>query len=111
TEPQTTDPIGSETPKSEKTDKTKIEIRLKANGNATNYMKKKKWAVDPDKKISSIMEFVKKNVMKGEVEKSAFLYVNQSFAPAPDQIVKNLYECYGTDGKLVLHYCKTQAWG
>jgi ubiquitin-like protein ATG12 len=40
-----------------------------------------------------------------------FLYVNQSFAPAPDHIVKNLYDCYGTDGKLVLHYCKSQAWG
>jgi len=40
-----------------------------------------------------------------------FLYVNQTFAPAPDQIIKNLYECHGTNGKLVLYYCKNQAWG
>ena len=40
-----------------------------------------------------------------------FVYVNQSFAPAPDQVVRNLYECFGSDGKLVLHYCRTQAWG
>lgn len=40
-----------------------------------------------------------------------FLYVNQTFAPAPDQTVKNLYDCYGADGKLVIHYCKSQAWG
>lgn len=40
-----------------------------------------------------------------------FLYVNQSFAPSPDQIVRNLYDCYETDGKLILHYCKSQAWG
>ncbi|XP_061874302.1 ubiquitin-like protein ATG12 isoform X2 [Colius striatus] len=40
-----------------------------------------------------------------------FIYVNQSFAPSPDQEVGTLYECFGSDGKLVLHYCKTQAWG
>lgn len=40
-----------------------------------------------------------------------FLYVNQTFAPSPDQAVRNLYECFGADGKLVLHYCKSQAWG
>ncbi|CAG5093635.1 Similar to Atg12: Ubiquitin-like protein ATG12 (Rattus norvegicus) [Cotesia congregata] len=64
-------------------DKTKIDILLKATGNAP-IMKKKKWA---------------------------FLYINQTFAPAPDQTVKNLYDCYGTDGKLIIHYCKSQAWG
>ncbi|KAJ8960388.1 hypothetical protein NQ314_006078 [Rhamnusium bicolor] len=42
---------------------------------------------------------------------TTFLYVNQTFAPSPDQIVKNLYDCYSTENKLVLHYCKTQAWG
>lgn len=40
-----------------------------------------------------------------------FIYVNQSFAPSPDQEVGTLYECFGSDGKLVLHYCKSQAWG
>ncbi|KAH9633071.1 hypothetical protein HF086_010180 [Spodoptera exigua] len=76
--------------------KVKIDILLKATGNAP-IMKKKKWAVDAEKPIGWIMEF--------------FLYVNQTFAPSPDQLVKNLYECFGTDGKLVLHYCKSQAWG
>uniref|UniRef100_A0A672LTB6 Ubiquitin-like protein ATG12 n=1 Tax=Sinocyclocheilus grahami TaxID=75366 RepID=A0A672LTB6_SINGR len=40
-----------------------------------------------------------------------FIYVNQSFAPSPDQEVGVLFECFGSDGKLVLHYCKSQAWG
>nr|KAF6439784.1 autophagy related 12 [Rousettus aegyptiacus] len=43
--------------------------------------------------------------------KPMFIYVNQSFAPSPDQEVGTLYECFGSDGKLVLHYCKSQAWG
>ncbi|KAM3960605.1 autophagy-related 12 [Aphomia sociella] len=92
-----------------KSDKIKIDILLKATGNAP-IMKKKKWAVDAEKQIGWIMEFVKK-YLRLEPEEKLFLYVNQTFAPSPDQIVKNLYDCFGTDGKLVLHYCKSQAWG
>ncbi|KAJ2939806.1 hypothetical protein O0L34_g17998 [Tuta absoluta] len=113
------DPSTNETSKAEsenkengeavKSDKLKIDILLKATGNAP-IMKKKKWAVDAEKPIGWIMEFVKK-YLKLEPEEKLFLYVNQTFAPSPDQLVKNLYECFGTDGKLVLHYCKSQAWG
>nr|ADO32996.1 autophagy-like protein Atg12 [Biston betularia] len=92
-----------------KTDKVKVDILLKATGNAP-IMKKKKWAVDAEKPIGWIIEFVKK-YLKLEPDEKLFVYVNQTFAPSPDQIVKNLYECFSTDGKLVLHYCKSQAWG
>ncbi|XP_041978589.1 autophagy protein 12-like [Aricia agestis] len=92
-----------------KSDKVKIDILLKATANAP-IMKKKKWAVDAEKPIGWIVEFVKK-YLKLEPDERLFLYVNQTFAPSPDQIIKNLYECFGTDGKLVLHYCKSQAWG
>ncbi|XP_068631932.1 autophagy protein 12-like [Battus philenor] len=92
-----------------KSDKVKVDILLKATGDAP-IMKKKKWAVDAEKPIGWIIEFVKK-YLKLEPEEKLFLYVNQTFAPSPDQIIRNLYECFGTDGKLVLHYCKSQAWG
>lgn len=92
-----------------KTDKVKVDILLKATGNAP-IMKKKKWTVDAEKPIGWIIEFVKK-YLKLEPEEKLFLYVNQTFAPSPDQVIRNLYECFGTDGKLVLHYCKSQAWG
>ncbi|KAK0161958.1 hypothetical protein PV327_008352 [Microctonus hyperodae] len=90
-------------------DKTKIDILLKATGNAP-IMKKKKWAVNPDQHIGMISEFVKK-YLKLDANERLFLYINQTFAPAPDQTVRNLYDCYGTDGKLIIHYCKSQAWG
>ncbi|XP_070166576.1 autophagy protein 12-like [Polyergus mexicanus] len=90
-------------------DKTKIDILLKATANAP-IMKKKKWSVCQDNPIGRISEFIKK-YLKLESNERLFLYVNQTFAPAPDQTVKNLYECYGADGKLVIHYCKSQAWG
>ncbi|XP_049789005.1 autophagy protein 12-like [Schistocerca nitens] len=91
------------------TSKHKIDILMKATGNAP-ILKRKRWAVEPDKKIGWITEFFKKH-LRLEKSESLFLYVNQAFAPAPDNTVGNLYECYGIDGKLVIHYCKSQAWG
>ncbi|KAJ3658172.1 hypothetical protein Zmor_009929 [Zophobas morio] len=96
-------------PENHKNDKQKIDILLKPTGNAP-IMKKKKWTVDGDKPISWIAEFMKR-YMKLEPQEKLFLYVNQTFAPSPDQVMKNLYDCYSTEGKLVLHYCKTPAWG
>ncbi|XP_018306772.1 autophagy protein 12-like isoform X2 [Mycetomoellerius zeteki] len=90
-------------------DKSKIDILLKATANAP-IMKQKKWSVCQDNPIGRISEFIKK-YLKLDSNERLFLYVNQTFAPAPDQTVKNLYDCYGADGKLVIHYCKSQAWG
>ncbi|XP_033335746.1 autophagy-related 12 isoform X2 [Megalopta genalis] len=84
-------------------------ILLKATGNAP-IMKQKKWSVSQDSSIGKISDFVRR-YLKLEPSEKLFLYVNQTFAPAPDQMVKNLYDCYGADGKLILHYCKSQAWG
>ncbi|KAK2161540.1 hypothetical protein LSH36_115g13087 [Paralvinella palmiformis] len=87
----------------------KIDILLKATGDAP-IMKKRKWAVDKKKKIGWVIEFIKRYI-KCEPHESVFLYVNQAFAPAPDVDVRTIYECFGAEGKLVLHYCRTQAWG
>ncbi|XP_023212534.1 ubiquitin-like protein ATG12 [Centruroides sculpturatus] len=87
----------------------KINILLKATADAP-IMKKKKWAVESTHKIGWIIEFIRRYLKLDESE-SLFLYVNQAFAPSPDQEVRNIYECFGSDGKLVLHYAKTQAWG
>ncbi|MCL4122062.1 UNVERIFIED_CONTAM: hypothetical protein GTU68_020972 [Idotea baltica] len=89
--------------------KRKVDILLKATGNAP-IMKTKKWAVESDRTVGSIIAFVKK-YLKLEATDSLFLYVNQSFAPSPDQLILNLFECFGSDGKLVLQYCTTPAWG
>ncbi|XP_025835030.1 autophagy protein 12-like isoform X2 [Agrilus planipennis] len=94
----------SETQSLSKNDsKQKVDILLKPTGNAP-IMKKKKWTVDADKQLGWIIEFVKKYLKLDSEEQL-------TFAPSPDQTVRNLYDCYSTEGKLVLHYCKTQAWG
>jgi len=88
---------------------TKIEIRLQAAGDAP-IMKKKNYKVEGDKKISWILAFIRK-YLKLEQADSLFLYVNQAFSPSPDQTVRNLAECFGSDNKLVLYYSRSQCWG
>jgi len=89
--------------------KEKIEILLKATGNAP-ILKTKKWMVEKEKTVAAINDFIRK-LLKLDPYDSLFIYVNQAFAPSPDQTMKNLYDCYSIDGRLTLHYCKTQAWG
>ncbi|XP_063151394.1 ubiquitin-like protein ATG12 [Candoia aspera] len=89
--------------------KKKIDVLLKAVGD-TPIMKTKKWTVERTRTIQSLIDFIKK-FLKLLASEQLFIYVNQSFAPSPDQEVGTLYECFGSDGKLVLHYCKSQAWG
>ncbi|KAJ8392856.1 hypothetical protein AAFF_G00070600 [Aldrovandia affinis] len=90
-------------------EKKKIDVLLKAVGD-TPIMKTKKWAVDGGRTVQSLSLFISR-FLKLEPSEQLFIYVNQSFAPSPDQEVGVLFECFGSDGKLVLHYCKSQAWG
>ncbi|XP_038625933.1 ubiquitin-like protein ATG12 [Tachyglossus aculeatus] len=100
-------PPGPEEPSGDT--KKKIDILLKAVGD-TPIMKTKKWAVERTRTIQGLIDFIKK-FLKLVASEQLFIYVNQSFVPSPDQEVGTLYECFGSDGKLVLHYCKSQAWG
>ncbi|XP_048360014.1 ubiquitin-like protein ATG12 isoform X2 [Sphaerodactylus townsendi] len=68
--------------------KKKIDVLLKAVGD-TPIMRTKKWTVERTRTIQGLIDFIKK-----------FLKLMAS-----EQL------CFGSDGKLVLHYCKTQAWG
>uniref|UniRef100_V9KWW4 Ubiquitin-like protein ATG12 n=1 Tax=Callorhinchus milii TaxID=7868 RepID=V9KWW4_CALMI len=86
-----------------------VDVLLKAVGD-TPIMKQKKWTVERSRTIQALSLFIKK-FLKAEPAEQLFIYVNQSFAPSPEQDVGTLYQCFGSDGKLVLHYCKSQAWG
>ncbi|XP_012688966.1 ubiquitin-like protein ATG12 [Clupea harengus] len=90
-------------------EKKKIDVLLKAVGD-TPIMKTKKWTVERGRTVHSLSQFISR-FLKLEPSEQLFIYVNQSFAPSPDQEVGVLFESFGSDGKLVLHYCKSQAWG
>ncbi|XP_062321903.1 ubiquitin-like protein ATG12 [Osmerus eperlanus] len=90
-------------------EKKKIDILLKAVGD-TPIMKTKKWSVEKGRTVQSLSLFIAR-FLKMDANEQLFIYVNQSFSPSPDQEVGVLFECFGSDGKLILHYCKSQAWG
>ncbi|GFS55626.1 ubiquitin-like protein ATG12 [Nephila pilipes] len=87
----------------------KMTVWLKPTGNAP-IIKFKKWVVERNCTIAKIMGFLKQ-YMKLDTTASVFLYVNQSFAPSPDSEVGNIYECFNINGKLVLYYSTSPAWG
>ena len=90
-------------------DAPKIEIVLQSVGSAP-ILKKKRFVTDPTKDVAFLSALVKRMIKLGPNE-SVFLYVNQAFAPALNTVLQDLYDCYNIDGKLVIHYCTTQAWG
>jgi ubiquitin-like protein ATG12 len=87
----------------------KIEILLKAVGNAP-ILKKKKFLLERTKNMHYIIEWLKK-YMKLETKEQLFLYVNQEFAPSPDAEIGTIYDCFRTGNTVILHYCTTPAWG
>ncbi|XP_058504173.1 ubiquitin-like protein ATG12 [Solea solea] len=90
-------------------EKKKIDVLLKAVGD-TPIMKTKKWSVERSRTVQALAQFISR-FLKLDANEQLFIYVNQAFAPSPDQEVGLLFDCFGSDGKLVLHYCKSQAWG
>ena len=89
----------------------KVVFLLKAVGSAP-ILKKKKWALPRSRTMGHITEFLKKYMqLDPQEQQQLFLYVNQSFSPAPDTTIGSVNDCFSSEGALVLHYSLTQAWG
>uniref|UniRef100_A0A3Q1HCE7 Ubiquitin-like protein ATG12 n=1 Tax=Acanthochromis polyacanthus TaxID=80966 RepID=A0A3Q1HCE7_9TELE len=71
-------------------EKKKIDVLLKAVGD-TPIMKTKKWAVDRGRTVQSLAQFISR-FLKLDGNEQLFIYVNQSFAPSPDQEVGVLFD-------------------
>lgn len=82
---------------------------LKPTGDAP-ILKIQKFSVRSELPVADLVINIKK-LAKLQPSESLFLYVNQAFAPALDEKLATLFEVYATNGKLVLHYATTEAWG
>ena len=70
-----------------------VDILLKATGNAP-IMKKKKWAVDQDRKIGWIMEFIKKYLKLDRSEQLVILKIrNQTLNGMSNRPVSTQLHC------------------
>ncbi|KAH8555337.1 putative ubiquitin-like modifier [Umbelopsis sp. PMI_123] len=90
-------------------DATKVIVQFRAIGNAP-ILKQKLFKITASQKFQAVNLFLRKELNYAPSE-ALFLYINSAFAPAPDEIISNLYKSFGTDGFLVVNYCTTAAWG
>ncbi|KAK7580013.1 hypothetical protein V9T40_000642 [Parthenolecanium corni] len=86
----------------------KITVILQPIANAP-IVGKNKWIVDPSRNLGSLSLTVRK-LLKLKTSESLILYVNQ-FSPPLDQVLSNLFECFGIDGVLHIQYCTMTAYG
>ncbi|KAH0453205.1 hypothetical protein IEQ34_017529 [Dendrobium chrysotoxum] len=58
-------------------------------------------------KFSTVIEFLRRQLHRDTL----FVYVNSAFSPNPDELMIDLYNNFGFDGKLVVNYACSMAWG
>ncbi|VDK81769.1 unnamed protein product [Dibothriocephalus latus] len=87
----------------------KVDVLLKPVGDAPG-MQKSKWKVQRTDTLLNMVNFIRR-YLKLDPHDNLLLYVSQSFAPSLDTEIGTLYDCFHADGKLILNYCKCQAWG
>ncbi|KAJ3373883.1 hypothetical protein GGF31_008768 [Allomyces arbusculus] len=93
----------------------KVVLRFHAIGDAP-ILRRPVFRVSANQKFAAVAAFLRRELGLAP-DASLFLYVNQAFAPAPDELMHNLDRCFadaqdasGTRA-LRVHYCTTAAWG
>jgi len=84
----------------------KVVILLKATGEAPK-LKQDKYKVSAADKFGKVIDFLRNQLHR----ESIFVYINSSFAPSPDELIADLFNLFGVNGRLVVNYAFTQAWG
>lgn len=81
-------------------------ILLQAVGDAP-ILKQQKFRVSASESFAKLADILRQRTKKDRV----FLYLHQSFCPSLEETVGALYKAYGSEGKLVVNYATTPAWG
>lgn len=94
---------------SKKKDSSKVVVRFKAVGNAP-IMKQNLYKITSSNRFQTVIQFLRKE-LGWKAGDTLFTYINLAFAPAPDDVVLNLYKSFATEGHLIVNYSTTAAWG
>ncbi|TXT13922.1 uncharacterized protein COLE_00115 [Cutaneotrichosporon oleaginosum] len=87
----------------------KIVVLFKSIGSAP-IMKSNIFKISSANKFQTVTTFLRKQLGFKNTD-PLFTYINGAFAPTPDDIVGNLFDCYQTGDRLIVNYSNTQAWG
>ncbi|KAF7843588.1 ubiquitin-like protein ATG12 [Senna tora] len=111
--------MASESPSSVR----KVVVHLRATGDAP-ILKQAKFKIPGTDKFAKVIDFLRRQLHR----ETLFVYVNSAFSPNPDEAVIDLYnniaslicvclvaflviQNFGIDGKLVVNYACSMAWG
>lgn len=83
-----------------------VVVFFKAIGDAP-ILKQSKFKIGGVEKFAKVIEFLRKQVHR----ETLFVYINSGFSPNPDENIWDLFENFGIDGKLVVNYACSMAWG
>ena len=97
----------SATPSVETAAENKVLLVLKAVGDA-QPLKHNKFKLNGGKPIMEVEKFLKKQL---NYDKSIYLYCGSGFSPTPDQLIKDLFECFQISGELLIFYGFQETWG
>ncbi|KAJ4824974.1 Ubiquitin-like protein [Turnera subulata] len=81
-------------------------IQLKATGDAP-ILKQNKFKMLGSEKFAKVIDFLRRQLHRETV----FVYINSAFSPNPDELVIDLFNNFGVDGKLLVYYACSVAWG
>ena len=87
----------------------KVVIYFRPVGNAP-LLKQSKFKVLKKSTIKNVQGFLSRQLHLDEYH-SPFVYVNGAFAPSPEQIIGDLFNCFAVDDCLVMNYSTATAWG
>ncbi|VVT57628.1 uncharacterized protein SAPINGB_P005790 [Magnusiomyces paraingens] len=88
---------------------TKVTLRLRPIGSAAP-LKQSVYRIPGAQTFASLVKFLRKQ-LKCPPSQSIFCYINNSFAPALDEPLINLYHNFAVDEHLIISYCYTVAFG
>ncbi|KAJ3695571.1 hypothetical protein LUZ60_000948 [Juncus effusus] len=84
----------------------RVVVHLRATGDAP-ILKQAKFKIAGSEKFLKVIEFLRRQLHRDTL----FVYVNSAFSPNPDELVIDLFNNFGIDGKLVVNYASSMAWG
>jgi len=84
----------------------KVVVMYKATGDAP-ILKQTKFKIDASENFAKVVDFLRRQLRRD----SLFVYLNSAFSPSLDEKLSSLADSFGIDGKLVVNYSLTPAWG
>lgn len=85
----------------------KVKVKFQPIGSIPSLKPKNTCVISYNKPFSTIVLFLKKRIKVNHV----FCYINNSFAPSPDERVGDLWNQFKVNDELIISYCAIVAFG